>query len=82
MPRPPIGRLVALLCVMLISLGAIFVRLTVLQVSQAADLFADRIAVLVEEDYAAMNLCGTNPFAVYRMNLAHRGREFSRESLS
>lgn len=38
MPRPPIGRLVALLCVMLLALGAIFVRLTVLQVSQAADL--------------------------------------------
>jgi cell division protein FtsI (penicillin-binding protein 3) len=40
MPRPPIGRLVALLVVMTFALGAIFVRLTVLQVSQAADLRA------------------------------------------
>ena len=38
MRRPPIGRLVALLFVMCLALGAIFVRLTVLQVSQAADL--------------------------------------------
>lgn len=38
MPRPPIGRLVALLCLMLLALGGIFVRLTVLQVSQAANL--------------------------------------------
>ena len=38
MKRPPIGRLVALFCCMAIALGAIFVRLTVLQVSQAADL--------------------------------------------
>lgn len=38
MRRPPIGRLVALFCVMALALGAIFVRLTVLQVSQAADL--------------------------------------------
>jgi cell division protein FtsI (penicillin-binding protein 3) len=38
--RPPIGRLVALLVVMTFALGAIFVRLTVLQVSQAADMRA------------------------------------------
>lgn len=38
MKRPPIGRLVALLCVMSFALVAIFVRLTVLQVSQAATL--------------------------------------------
>jgi cell division protein FtsI (penicillin-binding protein 3) len=38
MTRPPIGRLVALLCVMVLALGAILVRLSVLQVSQAADL--------------------------------------------
>jgi cell division protein FtsI (penicillin-binding protein 3) len=37
-PRPPIGRLVALLCVTSLALGVIFVRLTILQVSQAADL--------------------------------------------
>jgi len=43
MRRPPIGRLVALLCIMALALGAIFVRLTVLQVSQAADL-RDRAA--------------------------------------
>ena len=36
MKRPPIGRLVALLCMLSLSLGVIFVRLTVLQVSQAA----------------------------------------------
>jgi cell division protein FtsI (penicillin-binding protein 3) len=36
--RTPIGRLVALLCAMFVALGAIFVRLTVLQVSQAAEL--------------------------------------------
>jgi cell division protein FtsI (penicillin-binding protein 3) len=41
--RPPIGRLVALLCVMSLALGAIFVRLTILQVSQAAVL-RDRAA--------------------------------------
>jgi cell division protein FtsI (penicillin-binding protein 3) len=41
MTRPPIGRLVALLCVLSLSLGVIFVRLTVLQVSQAAA-FRDR----------------------------------------
>jgi cell division protein FtsI (penicillin-binding protein 3) len=41
--RPPIGRLVALLCVMVFALGAIFVRLSVLQVSQADDL-RDRAA--------------------------------------
>jgi cell division protein FtsI (penicillin-binding protein 3) len=40
MKRPPIGRLVALLCVMSLALGAIFVRLTVLQVSQASELRA------------------------------------------
>ncbi|HEX6230325.1 MAG TPA: penicillin-binding protein 2 [Actinomycetota bacterium] len=38
MRRPPVGRLVALFCSMALALGAIFVRLTVLQVSQAADL--------------------------------------------
>lgn len=38
MKRPPIGRLVALLCAMCLALGAIFVRLTVLQVSQASEL--------------------------------------------
>jgi cell division protein FtsI (penicillin-binding protein 3) len=38
--RPPIGRLIALLVVMTFALGAIFVRLTVLQVSQAADMRA------------------------------------------
>ena len=43
MTRPPLGRLVALLCVMSLALGAIFVRLTILQVSQAADL-RDRAA--------------------------------------
>jgi cell division protein FtsI (penicillin-binding protein 3) len=37
-PRPPIGRLVALLCVTTLALGVIFARLTVLQVSQASDL--------------------------------------------
>ncbi len=40
MPRPPVGRLVALLCVLSIAFGAIFIRLSVLQVSQAADLQA------------------------------------------
>jgi cell division protein FtsI (penicillin-binding protein 3) len=34
--RPPVGRLVAVFCVMVLALGVIFVRLTVLQVSQAA----------------------------------------------
>lgn len=43
MPRPPIGRLVALFCVMSFALVGIFVRLSVLQVSQAADL-RDRAA--------------------------------------
>lgn len=43
MKRPPIGRLVALLCMLSLSLGVIFVRLTVLQVSQAAA-FRDRAA--------------------------------------
>jgi cell division protein FtsI (penicillin-binding protein 3) len=43
MTRPPLGRLVALLCVMTLALGAIFLRLTILQVSQAADL-RDRAA--------------------------------------
>ncbi|GBC87220.1 Penicillin-binding protein PbpB [bacterium HR12] len=38
MSRPPLSRLVALLAAMLVSFGAIFVRLTVLQVSQAASL--------------------------------------------
>ncbi len=38
MRRPPLGRLVALLLGMLLALGAIFARLTVLQVSQAASL--------------------------------------------
>ncbi|HSJ49921.1 MAG TPA: penicillin-binding protein 2, partial [Actinomycetota bacterium] len=38
MPKPPIGRLVALLCVTSLAFGVIFARLTVLQVSQAADL--------------------------------------------
>jgi cell division protein FtsI (penicillin-binding protein 3) len=36
--RPPVARLVALLCAMCVAFGAIFVRLTVLQVSQAAAL--------------------------------------------
>jgi cell division protein FtsI (penicillin-binding protein 3) len=36
--RPPIGRLIALLCAMFVALGVIFVRLTVLQVSQASEL--------------------------------------------
>ncbi len=43
MKRPPIGRLVALLCMLSLALGVIFVRLTVLQVSQAAA-FRDRAA--------------------------------------
>ncbi|MGZ8603911.1 MAG: peptidoglycan D,D-transpeptidase FtsI family protein [Actinomycetota bacterium] len=38
MKRPPVGRLVALFAVMALAFGAIFVRLTVLQVSRAADL--------------------------------------------
>ncbi|HEY7661426.1 MAG TPA: penicillin-binding protein 2 [Actinomycetota bacterium] len=38
MNRPPAGRLVALLAVMVFAFGAIFVRLAVLQVSQAAEL--------------------------------------------
>lgn len=38
MKRPPIGRLVAVLCMICIALGAIFVRLTVLQVTQASAL--------------------------------------------
>lgn len=38
MKHPPLGRLVALLCSMVLALGVVFVRLTVLQVSQAADL--------------------------------------------
>jgi cell division protein FtsI (penicillin-binding protein 3) len=41
MSRPPLQRLVALLAVMVVAFGAIFVRLTVLQVSQAAS-FRDR----------------------------------------
>lgn len=41
MRRPPVTRLVALLAVMALAFGAIFVRLTVLQVSQAAS-FRDR----------------------------------------
>ncbi len=41
MRRPPLQRLVALLAVMVLALGVIFVRLTVLQVSQAAS-FRDR----------------------------------------
>ena len=41
MKRPPVRRLVALLAVMTLAFGAIFVRLTVLQVSQAAS-FRDR----------------------------------------
>ena len=40
MKRPPIGRLLALLVAMSLALGAIFFRLTVLQVSQASDLRA------------------------------------------
>ncbi len=40
MRRPPLSRLVALLAAMLVALGTIFVRLTVLQVSQAASLRA------------------------------------------
>jgi cell division protein FtsI (penicillin-binding protein 3) len=36
--RPPIGRLVALFCTMCVALAAIFVRLTILQVSQAGEL--------------------------------------------
>jgi len=43
MKRPPIGRLVALLCILSLALGVIFVRLTVLQVSQAAA-YRDRAA--------------------------------------
>jgi cell division protein FtsI (penicillin-binding protein 3) len=43
MKRPPVGRLVALLCIMVLALGAIFIRLSVLQVSQANDL-RDRAA--------------------------------------
>jgi cell division protein FtsI (penicillin-binding protein 3) len=39
--RPPVHRLVALLTVIVLAFGAIFVRLTVLQVSQAAS-FRDR----------------------------------------
>lgn len=38
MKRPPVGRLLALLCVMSLALGGIFVRLAILQVSQASDL--------------------------------------------
>ncbi len=38
MTRPPLQRLVALLALMTLALGAIFVRLTILQVSQAASL--------------------------------------------
>jgi cell division protein FtsI (penicillin-binding protein 3) len=38
--RPPIGRLLALLVAMSLALGAIFFRLTILQVSQASDLRA------------------------------------------
>ncbi len=38
MKRPPLGRLVALLCVMTVALVGIFARLTVLQVSQAGAL--------------------------------------------
>ncbi len=38
MTRPPLGRLIALFCAMVLALGVVFVRLTVLQVSQAADL--------------------------------------------
>jgi cell division protein FtsI (penicillin-binding protein 3) len=38
--RPPIGRLLALLCAMSLALGAIFFRLAILQVSQAGDLRA------------------------------------------
>lgn len=38
MKRPPAGRLAAMFCAMAVALGAILVRLTVLQVSQAADL--------------------------------------------
>ncbi len=41
MRRPPVTRLVALLAVMALAFGAIFVRLTVLQVSQATS-FRDR----------------------------------------
>jgi len=41
MRRPPLQRLVALLALMVLAFGAIFVRLTVLQVSQAAS-FRDR----------------------------------------
>lgn len=41
MRRPPVHRLVALLTVIVLAFGAIFVRLTVLQVSQAAS-FRDR----------------------------------------
>ncbi|MEX0743057.1 MAG: penicillin-binding protein 2 [Actinomycetota bacterium] len=40
MKRPPIGRLLALLVAMSLSLGAIFFRLAILQVSQASDLRA------------------------------------------
>lgn len=40
MKRPPIGRLLALLVAMSLALGAIFFRLTILQVSQASDLQA------------------------------------------
>ena len=36
MSRPPVGRLVALFCLMVLAFGVIFVRLTVLQVSQAS----------------------------------------------
>jgi cell division protein FtsI (penicillin-binding protein 3) len=36
--RPPVGRLVALLCLMMLAFGAIFVRLSILQVSQASAL--------------------------------------------
>jgi cell division protein FtsI (penicillin-binding protein 3) len=39
--RPPMGRLVALLCGLLVALGGILVRLSVLQVSQSA-VFHDR----------------------------------------
>ena len=41
MKRPPVKRLVALFCLMTLAFGAIFVRLSILQVSQAAS-FRDR----------------------------------------
>ncbi|MEX2406410.1 MAG: penicillin-binding protein 2 [Actinomycetota bacterium] len=40
MKRPPIGRLLGLLVAMSLALGAIFFRLTILQVNQASDLRA------------------------------------------